>query len=246
MDYDQKETGSVSLLREMSEEERPREKLIAHGAKSLSITELIAVLLRTGIKGEDVLSLSRRIYQAYDSDLRIFYDAGVNELILNDEFKGIGKAKASVLVAAIELGRRIFIETESLKPAAITSVQAAADYLIPRMCFYKKENFAALLLDTKNKVIKLEIVSVGTLSASLVHPRELFYPAIRSHAAKIILTHNHPSGEPEASMEDIRTTKSIIKAGELLQIPVVDHIIVGSGGQYHSMRQSGVAGAFQD
>lgn len=230
------ESSAHRTIKETPEALRPREKLIARGAAALDTSELLAIIIRSGTRACNAQELGRRVLELYGNDLKSLYGAKISELISNDELKGIGAAKACQILAAIELGRRIFLQAESQAPAVISSAQDAADYLIPRLRFYKQEHFCVLLMDTKNKVTACETVTTGTLSASLVHPREIFATAVRHHAAKLILAHNHPSGDPAPSREDIRVTRELSEAGEIMQIPVLDHIIVG-GSRYVSLKQ---------
>ena len=221
-------------LKEMPEDDRPQEKMMRFGAKSLSNAELIAVIIRTGTREATSVEVGRKIMQYLDNDLSYFHQVDVLELQRNKNLAGIGIVKACQIKAAIELGLRI--KQKDTIDVKISSPQDIADLLMEEMQYLKQECFKIILLDTKNKVIKVEGISVGILNASLVHPREVFIKAIRQHSAAIVLAHNHPSGDPEPSAEDKNITKRLCDAGELLGIAVLDHIIIGRG-TYLSFKQ---------
>ena len=221
-------------LKEMPEDDRPQEKMMRFGAKSLSNAELIAVIIRTGTREATSVEVGRKIMQYLDNDLSYFHQVDVLELQRNKNLAGIGIVKACQIKAAIELGLRI--KQKDTIDVKISSPQDIADLLMEEMQYLKQECFKIILLDTKNKVIKVEGISVGILNASLVHPREVFIKAIRQHSAAIVLAHNHPSGDPEPSAEDKNITKRLCDAGELLGISVLDHIIIGRG-TYLSFKQ---------
>ena len=221
-------------LKEMPEDDRPQEKMMRFGAKSLSNAELIAVIIRTGTREATSVEVGRKIMQYLNNDLSYFHQVDVLELQRNKNLAGIGIVKACQIKAAIELGLRM--KQKDSIDVKITSPQDIADLLMEEMQYLKQECFKIILLDTKNKVIKVEGISVGILNASLVHPREVFIKAIRQHSAAIVLAHNHPSGDPEPSAEDKNITKRLCDAGELLGIAVLDHIIIGRG-TYLSFKQ---------
>lgn len=214
-------------IKEMSEDERPQEKMIRYGAGSLSNAELIGIIIRTGTREATSVEVGRQVLKYFENDLSQFYHMDILELERNKELSGIGKVKACQIKAAIELGIRV--NRKEILEVKVTSPQSVADLLMDEMQYLKQECFKILLLDTKNKVIKVEGISLGILNASLVHPREVFVKAIKQHSAAIILAHNHPSGDPEPSSEDKNITKRLVAAGELLGIPVLDHIIIGRG-----------------
>lgn len=214
-------------IKEMPMDERPQEKMMRHGAGSLSNAELIAVIIRTGTRAATSVDVGRQVMKSFENDLSQFYHMDILELERNKKLPGIGKVKACQIKAAIELGIRA--NRRNPMEVKITSPQNVADLLMDEMQYLKQECFKILLLDTKNKVIKVEGISMGILNASLVHPREVFVKAIRQHSAAIILAHNHPSGDPDPSPEDKNITKRLYEAGELLGIPVLDHIIIGRG-----------------
>ncbi len=204
------------------------------GAGSLSNAELLAILLRTGYKDESAVHLAERIIiQA--GGLRFLPELTLEEL---QKFKGIGLAKAVQIKAALELGKRMVL---SIRPEGISlsSPREVADFLMEEMRFYKKEYFRIILLNTKNQLISLEDISVGSLNASIVHPREIFHYPIKKSAAAIILVHNHPSGDPTPSREDLDVTGRLVEAGEILGIKVLDHIIVGEG-RHLSFKEKGL------
>ncbi|EAX48113.1 DNA repair protein RadC [Thermosinus carboxydivorans Nor1] len=221
-------------LKELPEEERPREKLLAKGPAALSNVELLAILLRTGTKNQSVMRLAEGLLAMQDGL------AKVSRLTAQElsKIKGIGAAKAVTLVAAMELGKRL-ASLEAMQRAVIRSPQDIRDLMMPRLRYETKEHFVALLLSTKNHVLAMPVISVGSLNASLVHPRELFREAINHSAAAVILVHNHPSGDPTPSREDIEITGKMVQAGEILGIAVLDHVIIGDG-KYVSLKEKGI------
>ncbi|AOT73316.1 RadC family protein [Geosporobacter ferrireducens] len=216
----------------MAENERPREKLVKNGVSSLSNAELLAILIRTGTKDVSAIELAHRILAMDHEGVKYLADCTVQEL---SEIKGIGPSKACQIVSAIEIGRRIAKITPT-QSNQITSPKDVADMFMEEMRYHKKEYFKILLLNTKNSIIATEIISIGNLNASLVHPREVFVKAIKKSAASIILLHNHPSGNPQPSQEDISITKRLIEAGNIIGIDVLDHIIIGDG-CYKSLKE---------
>src|SRR3989338_900258 len=205
----------------------PREKLEKYGPKKLSNAELLGIILGKGKKGENAVELAKKILKKIPINKLL-------DLKLNDfnNLSGIGKVKALQVIAAIELGKRIITKTsavEILKPQDIWNE-------LKEYRSKTKEYFIVFYLDVRNNVINKEVVSIGTLNASLVHPREVFEPAVRNLAAQIILSHNHPSGDPSASEEDIKLTKNLIEAGKILGIEIIDHVIVSQKG-FVSMKE---------
>lgn len=220
-------------IRHLPEEERPRERLIHAGAEALSTTELIAIILGSGSKSKPILQLAQEILTRFGG-LRQLADATLIEL---QEIKGIGLAKAIQLKAALNLGLRA--SKQEIKPKYRVDHPSHAYYLIKdELENEKREFFVVILQDVKGFVISREIISIGSLSQTLVHPREVFYPAIRHKASSMIVAHNHPSGDPTPSSEDLKLTKILVETGTLLCIPVHDHIIIGQK-NYVSMRQQG-------
>lgn len=202
--------------------DRPQEKLIKYGTKKLSDAELLAIILRTGTQETNVLELSKKILRKFKDILK---NTSIEKL---KEIPGLGETKSCQIVAAIELCRRLEHDETKLQlispEAVFNSVKEIRDS--------KKEHLMAIYLDIKNREIVREIISVGTLTANLAHPREIFEPAVKLLAASIIIVHNHPSGETNPSKEDIEITKQLHKAGEIMGIPILDHIIVTKDGFY--------------
>jgi len=207
-------------IKEIAIEQRPRERLKRHNADSLSDAELLAILVQSGFRGENALDLSNRM-------ISLFGIEKLNSLSLSElmKIKGIGLAKAAKLVAAFELNKRV--NSGKICEKVINNASDIANYYVERLKDKKKEYFIAVFLDSKNKIIKDEVISIGTLNSSLVHPREVFKEAIKCSANSIILVHNHPSGEIEPSDEDYRVNKVIVETGNLVGIKVLDHLIVG-------------------
>jgi DNA repair protein RadC len=209
-------------VKELPLDDRPREKLLLRGAQSLSDAELVAILLRTGKKGKSVIEIARELISS-EGNLAMLATKTVDSLQL---ISGIGKDKAAALAAAFELSRRILSQPKWLANKKITSPLDIAEIFIPILRDDNKEKFIVVCLNSANKVIKHETISIGNLNSSVVHPREVFKVAIDNSAASIILIHNHPSGNPEPSNEDIRITKKIVETGKIMEIPVFDHLII--------------------
>ncbi|MEW9124211.1 MAG: DNA repair protein RadC [Thermotaleaceae bacterium] len=213
------------LIKKMAESERPREKLVQFGVSALSNAELLAILIRTGTKDISAIELSQHILSYDASGLKYLAECTVQEL---SKIKGIGVTKACQIIAAIEIGQRIS-KMASIERLQITSPKDIASIFMEEMRYYKKEYFKVLLLNTKNEIISTELISIGNLNASLVHPREVFVQAIKKSAASMVLLHNHPSGNPIPSQEDIAITKRLIEAAKIIGIDILDHIIIGDG-----------------
>lgn len=208
-------------IKDLPKVERPREKLMQYGPEKLSNSELLAILLRSGKKGENVIELANKILKRFSKD-------ALPNLTFNDlkDYPGLGPAKACEIVACFELGKRLLKDKKAeiyLKPKEIWEE-------LKDLRDNKKEHFVIFYLDSRNQEIKREIISVGSLNANLVHPREVFEPAVRNLAAQILLAHNHPSGDPEPSEDDLEITKRLVESGKILGIEVVDHIIVVKNG----------------
>lgn len=224
------------MVRDLPNDERPREKLLAHGASYLTNTELLAILLRTGTAQRSVLHVAEEVLAHYqDRGLAAIVHMSPAELA---RINGVGTAKAATIIAAIELGRRIGTQAAD-KIEHIGSTADAAAYVVPRFRHEMRERFAAIMLNAKNDVLGLAEISVGSLTATSVHPRELFRAALDYFAAALILVHNHPSGDPTPSNEDIAVTRRMMKAGQIMDIDVIDHIIV-AGGRYFGFRDHGL------
>lgn len=213
--------------------ERPREKLIKNGPGTLSDSELLAIILRVGNKKESVVNVANRLFNKYN--LRSLSRLSIGSL---KKESGIGDAKACQIIASFELGRRL-AGFKIDKKIAIKSAKDLAKMLIPEMGSLKKEHLKGFFLDSKNKIIKEETIFIGSLNESVIHPREIFQIAINENAASVILVHNHPSGDPKASREDIEITKQLIYGGKILGIPVLDHIIIANN-TYLSLKEKGL------
>jgi DNA repair protein RadC len=209
-------------VKELPLDDRPREKLLLRGSQSLSDAELVAILLRTGRKGKSVIEIARELISS-EGNLAMLATKTVDSL---QKISGIGKDKAATVAAAFELSRRILSQPKWFSNKKITSPQDVAEIFIPILRDDNKEKFIVVCLNSANKIIKHETISVGNLNSSVVHPREIFKVAIDNSSASIILIHNHPSGNPEPSNEDIRITKKIVETGKIMDIPVFDHLII--------------------
>lgn len=208
-------------IKDLPKVERPREKLIRYGPEKLSNSELLAIILGSGTKERNVIELANKILKKFSAD-------ELPNLTFNDlkNYPGLGPAKACEIIACFELGKRLL------------KGKRTKIYLTPKDVWdelkdlhnHKKEHFVIFYLDARNQEIKREIISVGSLNANLVHPREVFEPAVRNLAAQIILAHNHPSGDPEPSEDDLEITKRLVESGKILGIEIIDHIIVAKNG----------------
>ncbi|WP_183253575.1 RadC family protein [Anoxybacteroides tepidamans] len=221
------------MIRDVPKDARPRERLLSDGPESLSNQELLAILLRTGTKDESVLQLAQRLLHHFEG-LRLLKDATVEEMT---SIKGIGAAKAIQILAAIELGRRISRLSYDER-YVIRSPEDGAKYLMDDMRFLSQEHFVAIYLNTKNQVIHRKTVFIGSLNASIVHPREVFKEAIKRSAASIICAHNHPSGDPTPSREDIEVTRRLAECGRIIGIELLDHLIIGDQ-KFISLKEKG-------
>jgi DNA repair protein RadC len=215
--------------------ERPRERLQKLGVEALSAQEILAVILGRGVAGESVMVTAQRLLSRFGS-LKGLASASVEEL---SEVRGIGLAKAAQLKAAFELASRVEGYQEAGDKPVVKTPEDVASLVRRRLKDKKKEYFLAILLDTRNQLIKVAEISIGSLEASIVHPREVFKEAISASAAAVIFAHNHPSGVPEASEDDINLTKRLAEAGEIVGIDVLDHIIIGDK-KYLSLKREGL------
>ncbi len=222
------------LIREIPEQERPRERLKKYGAASLSNAELLAIILRTGAASESVLNLSAKLLAKFRG-LDGLSRAGFGELCSE---RGLGEAKAAQLKAALELGRRL-LSTQPGEKVIIKSPEDVANLLQAEMGMLEQEELRLVLLNTKNQVLHISPVYKGSINTSLIRVSELFREALRENCPAMIVVHNHPSGDPTPSPEDIKITEQIVKAGRLLDIEVLDHIIIGRQ-RYVSLKERGL------
>ncbi len=220
-------------VKAMPDSERPRERLLNYGAAALADRELLAIILRTGSSGENALDLARRLLTSYGGLAGL---ARIEAAQLLAE-PGIGPAKASQVLAAVELGRRIVTFTPEERPQ-ITSPADAARLLMPLLAHQSQEHFVVLYLDTRHRLLDQEILYRGSLNGSITRTAEVFRGAVRRNCAAILVAHNHPSGDPEPSHADIAFTARLIEAGQLLEIEVLDHLIIGAN-RYVSLRDQG-------
>jgi DNA repair protein RadC len=225
--------GSAQPIREWRADERPREKLMQLGPQYVSDSELLAILIGTGTQGFSAVDIARTLLREFSS-LSGLGSRSPSEL---KNIRGMGQAKAVILAAAFELGRRY--QQEAFNPSLILhSPEDVARYFIPRMRGARTESFYIAMLNTANIVIGVRRISEGSLNASIVHPREVFRTAVVESAASIIAVHNHPSGNTEPSREDIALTQQLIQAGKMMSIPLLDHLII-AGEQFTSLRERG-------
>ena len=218
-------------IKEMDKFQRPRERLIMQGHKSLSDQELLAIIIGTGNKEKNVIELSEEILHRFSYEELL--EIEVEELI---KINGIKEAKASSIVASLQFGRRVSEKVASRKRPTITGANDVYELMRDKLAFEKREYFYTLLLNTKNEVMSKELISIGDLNSSIVNPREVFKNAVKKSANSVILVHNHPSGNPKASKEDIIITKRLVEAGKILDISVLDHIIIGIN-EYYSLKR---------
>ena len=218
----------IKSIKEIPLNDRPREKMAANGAAVLTDAELIAILLRTGTAEKSAIDIASELTVDGGLYKRL---AGITRLNELTNIKGLGQAKAATVLAALEIGRRI-ASAKPLEKIHLSCPQDVADFLMPRLRYAAKEQFVVILLNSKNKVIGTEVVSEGSLSSSIVHPREVYAPAILHHAAAIMVAHNHPSGDPKPSLEDEEVTRMLSRSGKVLGIPMIDHVVIGDGNYY--------------
>jgi DNA repair protein RadC len=225
-------------IREMAQDERPREKLLARGPAALTDPELIAILLRTGLPGANAVDVARQLLKRYDS-LSGLSRCTVQEI---EVIPGIGEAKAIQLVAAFGLGQRL--ANERLARQKLDSPELVHELMAAEMRALHKESLRVVLLDTRYHLIRIEEVSLGSVNESIAHPRDVFRPAVVASAYAVIVVHNHPSGDPSPSQSDHSLTRRLVEAAELLQIKLLDHVIIGAPAEgrqpYFSFREAGV------
>ncbi len=227
-------------LKDQPLSERPRERLVERGPDALTHAELVAILLRTGLKGANAVEVGRQLLEKFGNSLQALARASVDDL---RSVKGIGRDKAVTLVAAFALARAIAKDLQRESPV-LDNPEAIVRLLREHNLVKSVETFQVLLLNTRRRLIRVEEVSQGTLDTILVHPREVFRSAIAANAAAIVLVHNHPSGDPTPSEADIKVTRDLIRAGQLLKIEVLDHVIIGRATperpkEYASLRELG-------
>jgi len=220
-------------IRDLPKEERPRERLVKFGEQNLSAQELLQIILGRGIAGESIAVTAQKLLSHF-GDLEKLSEASIEEL---SSIKGIGLAKAAQIKAACEIGRRISTQTSSYKSKELTNPEKVFKLMKSKLRNYHKEHFYMISLNARNATISE--VSIGTLDTSLVHPREIFSEAIKNKAASVIFVHNHPSGDPNPSEDDLSITKKLVKAGEILGIAVADHIIITQN-NYFSLKAKGL------
>ena len=218
-------------IKDLPDSSKPRERFLKYGKEALSDAELFAIILRTGTINENVVDMSNRLIKEYS--LEKLYDCSLKEL---QKIKGIGPSKAMQILAMSELGKRYNNSKKPIKK--ISSAKDVFNYFHEKLKNEKQEHFYVLILNSQNHIIKEELISKGVLDSAVLHPREVFKPAIKHSASKIILAHNHPSGNPNPSNEDLEITKKLIEAGKLIDIKIIDHVIIGDGEWWSWLGQS--------
>ncbi len=221
-------------IKELPASDRPRERLLLVGPQALNTAELLAIVLRTGVGGENAVRLAERLLASYGG-LGGLARSGVNQLM---QEKGLGEAKVAQIKASMELSRRLTLEGEDVRPQ-ITSPQDAANLVVGEMAFLEQEHLRAILLDTRHRVLEIVTVSVGGLNTAGVRMGDLFREAVRSNASALIAVHNHPSGDPTPSAQDVAITRKMVEAGELLGVKVLDHLVIGRG-RWVSLKERGL------
>ncbi|WP_075035078.1 RadC family protein [Halobacillus dabanensis] len=221
------------MIKDVPRQDRPRERMIDLGASHLSNQELLAILLGSGTKKESVMELSNRLLVHFEG-IMLLKDATIEELTA---IRGIGVAKAVLLLSAIEMGKRM----QKMKPVErymIRSPEDGADFVMEEMRDLKQEHFICLFLNTKNQVLHRQTIFIGSLNASIVHPREVYKEAVKRSAASIICAHNHPSGDPTPSQEDIQVTRRLKECGKMIGIELLDHLVIGDR-KFISLKEKG-------
>ncbi|MFS0672944.1 DNA repair protein RadC [Ornithinibacillus sp. 179-J 7C1 HS] len=225
-------TSSI-MIKDVPKEDRPRERLLSLGANHLSNQELLAILLGSGTKDESVMTLANRVLMHFEG-LKLLKDATFEELTA---IKGIGNAKGVLILSALELGKRLS-QYRPNERYVIRSPEDGADYIMEELRNLNQEHFVVLFLNTKNQIIHRQTIFIGSLNASIVHPREVFREAVKRSAASIIVAHNHPSGDPTPSQEDIHVTKRLQESGKMIGIELLDHLIIGDH-KFVSLKEKG-------
>lgn len=221
-------------IKDLPADERPRERLVKYGAEALSNAELLAIILRVGTAEYSAIGLAEHLLGKFDG-LKGVAAADIESL---SQIKGLGTVKATQIQAMVELGKRLAASVGHSR-AVIRSPQDAADLLMPHLQGEPQEHFKCLLMNGKNEVLKTRTVTIGSLDASLITPRDLFREAISANCAGVIIAHNHPSGDPTPSQEDINVSKRLIQAGQVVGIEVLDHLIIGDG-RWISLKERGL------
>ena len=221
-------------LKTIDKHDLPRERLRRLGANALKTEELVALILRTGTRGENVLHLAERLLRE-NGGLAGLAQMSVSQL---ERVKGLGKAKAVELHAALELGRRLIVTAPENRPVVKSPADAAN--LLVDMGTLEQEQMRALLLDTKNRVLSISVIYTGSVNTTVIRVGELFKEAVRQNCTAIIIAHNHPSGDPTPSPEDAAVTGEIVKAGRILDIAVLDHLVIGAGSNFVSLKERGL------
>ena len=224
----------IPTIKELPSRERPRERLLEYGVGALSTAELLAIILRTGTKDENVILLSHRLLARF-GNLAGLVQASIPEMVAEH---GLGPAKVAQLKAALELGRRMLVESPEERPQ-IRAPADAANLVMTEMGVLEQEQLRVMLLDTKNRVLSTPTIYKGSLNTSMIRVGELFRDAIRANCASLIVVHNHPSGDPTPSPEDVAVTRQIVEAGKLLDIDVLDHLIIGRQ-RFVSLKERGL------
>ncbi|WP_010651047.1 RadC family protein [Oceanobacillus massiliensis] len=220
-------------FKDVPKEDRPRERLLKAGPGHLSNQEILAILIGSGTKEESVMSVANRVLMHFEG-LKLLRDATIEELV---SIKGIGTAKGLLILSAIELGKRMS-EYKAEDRYVIRSPDDGADYIMEEMRNLTQEHFVVLFLNTKNQIIHRQTIFIGSLNASIVHPREVYREAVKRSAASIIVAHNHPSGDPTPSQEDIHVTRRLAESGKMIGIDLLDHLIIGDR-KFVSLKEKG-------
>ncbi len=223
-------------IKDLPEDERPRERLFKYGPQALKTSELLAIIIRVGHSQETAVQVAEKLLQKYDGNLKRM--AGETEKQLSKDIKGVGQSKAAQIMAAFELGKRLSAFTGNERPQ-ISSPGDVARIFMPQLRYLNAETLHVLCLDAKNYVTKQRRIFEGSLDVSIVHPREIFRFALEESAAAIVIVHNHPSGDPTPSKDDIAVTRQLVEAGKVMDIPVLDHIIIGDS-RHISLREQGI------
>lgn len=221
-------------IKQLAPDDRPREKLMEQGAEGLTNSELLAILIRTGTRDKSAITIAKELTLNDGFYTNIAKARKIEDLM---HVKGLGPAKAATVLAALELGRRVAAASPRAKPK-FSEPKDCADFLMPKLRYAREEKFLVLLLDTKSQLMRCEQIAQGSVDCAIVHPREVFAPAVLHQAASILVAHNHPSGNPQPSKMDIELTQVLRQTGKILHIPLVDHIVIGDG-SYFSFSEKG-------